>query len=48
MTLPWPRIEFIYDIVWAVFLLITAALVIDHGPGGYIAGGVSIIYFADI
>ncbi|KAK9745623.1 Membrane-associating domain [Popillia japonica] len=40
ISLPWPRIEFIYNLVWAVFLLITSALVLDQGPGGYIAGGV--------
>lgn len=44
LTLPWGKIEFVYDIVWAIFLLITSALVIDSGPGPYIAGGVSIIF----
>lgn len=44
VVLPWPRLEFIFNIIWAVFLLITSALVIDQGPGGYIAGGVSFLY----
>ncbi|GJQ70267.1 hypothetical protein Trydic_g22708 [Trypoxylus dichotomus] len=40
ISLPWIKIEFVYNIIWAIFLLITSALILDQGPGGYIAGGV--------
>ncbi|XP_017774337.1 PREDICTED: CKLF-like MARVEL transmembrane domain-containing protein 4 [Nicrophorus vespilloides] len=39
IPIPWNRVEFFFCIIWAVFYLITAALVIDVRAGGYIAGG---------
>nr|XP_022899886.1 uncharacterized protein LOC111413225 [Onthophagus taurus] len=40
INLPWMKIEFGYCVIWSIFYLITAALVIDTNVDGYIAGGV--------
>lgn len=49
--IPWIKIQFFYCVIWGLFYLITAALVIDLGSGyvdSYVAGGVSYYLFISL